>query len=426
MGNKAPAMKDAAKQTRTPKVRFPEFRGAPQWKEKPLAEALSPIVRERKKPIAAYTGLGMRSHGKGTFLKNLENPEKNSMDYLYEVQSDDLIVNITFAWEGAIAIAKPTDTGALVSHRFPTYVFKRDNAIPDFFRYIILDKQFVYKLGVISPGGAGRNRVLNKNDFLELRVFLPEVSEQQKVADCLTNLDELIAAHGQKLDVLKSHKKGLLRELFPREGETIPRQRFPEFQNAGEWVETRLGKMGELIAGLTYSPDDVREAGLLVLRSSNVQNGEIALVDCVYVDPAIKGANLSQPNDILICVRNGSKALIGKSALIPHEMPVCTHGAFMTVFRAQTPKFVFQLFQTAKYQKQVAGDLGATINSINGSQLLKYKFFVPKPEEQQRIADCLTSLDALIAAQTQKLAAVKRHRQGLMQQLFPSTAEVEA
>src|ERR1035438_1442871 len=125
----------AASTTMKLKLCFPEFRENPNWKEKSLAEALSPIVRERKKPVDAYTGLGMRSHGKGTFLKNLENPEKNSMEYLYEVERDDLIVNITFAWEGAIAIAKPTDTGALVSHRFPTYVFKRDSAIPDFVRY---------------------------------------------------------------------------------------------------------------------------------------------------------------------------------------------------------------------------------------------------------------------------------------------------
>ena len=149
------------------------------------------------------------------------------MEYLYEVQCDDLIVNITFAWEGAIAIAKPTDTGALVSHRFPTYVFERDSAIPDFFRYIILDKQFVYKLGVISPGGAGRNRVLNKNDFLKLRVILPEVSEQQKVADCLTNLDELIAAHGQKLDALKAHKNGLMQQLFPAKEKPSPASASP-------------------------------------------------------------------------------------------------------------------------------------------------------------------------------------------------------
>ena len=217
-----------------------------------------------------------------------------------------------------------------------------------------------------------------------------------------------------------------MQQLFPREGETQLRLRFPGFQNAGEWEETRLGRMGGLISGLTYSPDDVRETGLLVLRSSNVQQGGIALDDCVYVDPSIKGANLSQPNDILICVRNGSKALIGKCALIPKGMPLCTHGAFMTVFRAQAPSFVFQLFQSDRYQKQVAGDLGATINSINGSQLLKYEFFIPKPAEQQRIADCLTSLDDLIAAQTQKHEALKTHKQGLMQQLFPSPKEVEA
>ena len=98
----------------------------------------------------------------------------------------------------------------------------------------------------------------------------------------------------------------------------------------------------------------------------------------------------------------------------------------MTVFRAKSPSFVFQLFQTDRYQKQVAGDLGATINSINGSQLLKYEFFVPKPPEQQRIASCLSSLDALITAETQKLEALKTHKKGLMQQLFSTLNEPEA
>jgi type I restriction enzyme S subunit len=313
----------------------------------------------------------------------------------------------------------------MTAHRFPTYTFEKGKAIPGFFRYIILDKQFVYNLGVISPGGAGRNRVLNKNDFLKLSIFLPDIDEQQKIADCLTSVDELIAAQARKVDALKTHKKGLLQQLFPREGETRPRLRFPEFHDAEDWEETRLGRLGELISGLTYSPDDVRENGLLVLRSSNVQNGEISLDDCVYVDPDIKGANASYPNDILICVRNGSAALIGKNALIPEGMPLCTHGAFMTVFRSKSARFVFQLFQTSRYQERVAADLGATINSINGSQLIKYKFFVPKPPEQKKLADCLSSLDELIAAQTQKLDALKTHKKGLMQQLFPSPEEVE-
>jgi type I restriction enzyme S subunit len=273
----------------------------------------------------------------------------------------------------------------------------------------------------IRAGAAQPNISLSQlGGFLAL---LPDEGEQQKIAECLSSVDELMAAQARKVDALKTHKKGLMQQLFPREGETQPRLRFPEFQNAGEWEVTRLGRLGELVSGLTYSPDDVRESGLLVLRSSNVQQGEITLDDCVYVDPSIKGANLSQPNDILICVRNGSKALIGKCALIPEGMPLCTHGAFMTVFRAKTPSFVFQLFQSDRYQKQVAGDLGATINSINGGQLLKYSFSVPKLPEQERIAMCLSSLDALITAETQKHEALKTHKRGLMQQLFPSPEE---
>jgi type I restriction enzyme S subunit len=141
------------------------------------------------------------------------------------------------------------------------------------------------------------------------------------------------------------------------------------------------------------------------------------------VTPSINGANLAEPDDILICVRNGSKSLIGKNALIPEGMPRCTHGAFMTVLRAQAPRFVFQLLQTKSYYQQVAGDLGATINSINGSQLLKYRFIVPSPAEQQKIADCLSPLDDLIAAERRKLESLRAYKKGLMQQLFPRDGE---
>lgn len=203
----------------------------------------------------------------------------------------------------------------------------------------------------------------------------------------------------------------------------VPKLRFPEFRKAEGWGEKSLGHIGELVSGLTYSPEDIREDGLLVLRSSNIQNGEILLEDCVYVTPDIKGVNLSKPYDILICVRNGSKALIGKNALIPGGMPLCTHGAFMTVFRSGSAKFAYQLFQTSAYQKQVDADLGATINSINGGQLIKYKFYVPEPTEQQKIVSCLSSLDDLITAQSEKIKALQAHKKGLMQQIFPADGE---
>ena len=204
----------------------------------------------------------------------------------------------------------------------------------------------------------------------------------------------------------------------------IPTLRFPEFNNDGEWEEKALNKLGKLVNGLTYSPDDVKEEGLLVLRSSNIQNGVIVLDDNVYVRTDVKGVNLSEPNDILICVRNGSKALIGKNALIPTGMPLCTHGAFMTVFRSDKSKFIFQLFQTKTYIKKVAGDLGATINSINGSNFLKYEFLVPKnPDEQNKIAAFLSSLDEVITAETQKLELLQDHKRGLLQNLLPQEGE---
>lgn len=203
----------------------------------------------------------------------------------------------------------------------------------------------------------------------------------------------------------------------------VPKLRFREFSKGEKWIETSLNELGKIISGLTYRPDDVKDQGLLVLRSSNVKNGEIVLNDCVYVDPDIKGANLSEPNDILICVRNGSKALIGKNALIPDGLPTCTHGAFMTVLRSATPRFVYQLFQSDSYFQQVNNDLGATINSINGGNLLRYKFYVPEPPEQQKIADCLSSLDELITAESQNLEAFKEHKKGLLQQLFPAEGE---
>lgn len=204
----------------------------------------------------------------------------------------------------------------------------------------------------------------------------------------------------------------------------LPKLRFPDFQENAKWDKKTLGELGELISGLTYSPDDIRKEGLLVLRSSNIKNGIISLEDNVFVRPDIKGANITMPNDILICVRNGSKALIGKNALIPKNMPLCTHGAFMTIFRTKNYKFVYQLFQTTEYEKQVNRDLGATINSINGTQLKKYVFFVPKDtKEQQKIADCLSSLDDLITAEDKKFEGLKAHKKGLIQKLFPAEGE---
>jgi type I restriction enzyme S subunit len=402
-----------------PKLRFPAFREAPGWETKPVAAFLQDcsgrVPSDTELPIYSSTREGLKRQDAYFDGKVLQNNND------YGVVPPDCFVYRHMSDDGAFKFnINETGSDIAVSKEYP--VFRTKGMNPQFLR-AMLNEGPTFKRFALSQKAGGTRTRLYFSRLCEWQTPLPLPDEQKKIAECLSSLDELMAAQARKVDALKTHKKGLMQQLFPREGETQPRLRFPEFQSAGDWEETRLGRLGELVSGLTYSPDDVRETGLLVLRSSNVQQGEIALDDCVYVDPSIKGANLSQPHDILICVRNGSKALIGKCALIPEGMPPCTHGAFMTVFRAHAPNFVFQLFQSSRYQKQVAGDLGATINSINGSQLLKYVFFVPKPPEQRRIASCLSSLDALITAETQKHEALKTHKKGLMQQLFPSLGE---
>ncbi len=433
--NKIATSKAEAKPALVPKLRFPEFRGAGEWTIVNLG-AVATIRTEKAGnnicvPMSITSGVGLVSQEEkfgrviaGDSYKNYLLLKPNEFAYNKSATKEYP--------EGFLTLYSGTELAAVPNSIFTCFRINGESPEVRFLNYQFSDNLHGRWLRKFIQVGARAHGSLSisDNDLMALPVPVPagtaSVAEQQKIADCLSSVDELIAAQARKVDALKNHKKGLMQQLFPREGETQPRLRFPEFQNAGAWEETQLGQLGELVSGLTYSPDDVRESGLLVLRSSNVQNGEITLDDNVYVDPGIKGANLSQPNDILICVRNGSKALIGKSALIPEGMPLCTHGAFMTVFRARSPGFVFQLFQTARYQNQVAGDLGATINSINGGQLVKYKFVVPKPAEQQRIASLLSSTDALITAESQELEALKTHKKALVQQLFPSTDEAVA
>jgi len=197
----------------TGKKRFQQFAHR-DWQRMRISTFADCKVRMKTKPNMPFTALGIRSHGKGTFLKPDFDPAKIEMTELFEVKEKDLILNITFAWEGAIAIAGTTDDGALVSHRFPTYEFKEDLAIPEFFRHVIVQKWFVYKLGLISPGGAGRNRVLSKKDFGKLEVFMPSVEEQRQIASVLNACDKEVELLKKQLDAFKRQKLGLMQRLL--------------------------------------------------------------------------------------------------------------------------------------------------------------------------------------------------------------------
>lgn len=154
-------------------IRFTQPDGShfPNWERKQLGDVLNLVVREVNKPSENYLSIGIRSHMKGTFQKPGSDPSKIEMDKLYVVHDNDLIVNITFAWEGAIAIASEDDHGGLVSHRFPTYVIQKGKSSPHFFEHLIKQEKIKYILSLISPGGAGRNRVLDKKDFFKTTCF---------------------------------------------------------------------------------------------------------------------------------------------------------------------------------------------------------------------------------------------------------------
>lgn len=197
-------------------IRFVGDGGRPyaDWERKRLSKVLIPDVRKTEKPSTNYLALGVRSHMNGTFQKPGTDPTSNAMEQLFVVRAHDLIVNITFAWEGAIAIARPEDDGGLVSHRFPTYRFKEKLLHREFFRYVIQQERFKHILGLISPGGAGRNRVMSKMDFLKITWLFPSLAEQKKIAGFLNSIDAKITAVDQQIAHMEAFKKGLLQQMF--------------------------------------------------------------------------------------------------------------------------------------------------------------------------------------------------------------------
>ncbi|WP_332284851.1 restriction endonuclease subunit S [Bacillus safensis] len=196
---------------RVPKVRFKGFCG--DWENQKINNLVTPVVREVPKPTYSYKRLSVRSHAKGTFHQIVEDPSTIAMDKLYVIKENDLVVNITFAWEHAIAVAKKEDADLLVSHRFPTFIIDKSDI--NFIQQLVSKEDFRRKLDLISPGGAGRNRVLNKKDFLSLNVLVPKhIEEQQKIGTFFKQLDDTITLHEKKLEDYQQLKKALLKRMF--------------------------------------------------------------------------------------------------------------------------------------------------------------------------------------------------------------------
>jgi len=204
--------------------------------------------------------------------------------------------------------------------------------------------------------------------------------------------------------------------------ELIPKLRFPEFVNEGEWEKKKLKSFGNFYRGLTYATDDIADEGLLVLRSGNIQNETLVLdKDLVFVKKACPDDLILRHGDIVICMSNGSKVLVGKNAEYKDEYDgILTAGAFCSIMRPHN-KFAKYFLQTDKYQRFIALSIGGgNINNLKNSDLEEFECISSENiNEQQKIASCLSSLDEVIAAESQKLDYLKDHKKGLMQNLFP-------
>jgi type I restriction enzyme S subunit len=274
-------------------------------------------------------------------------------------------------------------------------------------------------------GGGQKN--VNAGTLRNLLVPIPTREEQKAIAQVLSDTDTLISALDKLIAKKRNIKTATMQQLLTGQ------KRLPGFGEGKGYKNTEVGlipedwevaffkDIGESFIGLTYKPDDIRTHGTLVLRSSNIQNDQLSYEDNVYIssDLSLPSRVIVREEDILICVRNGSRQLIGKCALIDSKTVGSAFGAFMSIFRTKISRFTFYQFQSDTIKKQINEIMGATINQITNKDMLSFKIPLPPSEKEQKaIAQTLSDMDAEITALETRLTKTKAIKQGMMQELL--------
>lgn len=378
------------------------------WDVVKLNEIVKNVIRDVKKPDDGYWRLGLRSHGKGTFHQYIEDPSKVEMDTLYKVSENDLIVNITFAWEHAIAVANNKDHGKLVSHRFPTYQFINDN-YHVFYKYYVLQEKFRLLLENISPGGAGRNRVMSKKSFLDLAIICPPVIEQKKIAEILSTWDDAITKQKQLIEQKQVFKKGIMQQIFSQ------KIRFKDDNcNAyNVWEEKHLDEICTFFSGgtPTSSNKDYYNGDIPFIGSGNISNNQ---VEQFITNEALKSssAKMIEKGDLLLALYGATS---GQSAIA--KLSGAINQAILCIRTQELKEFIFYWLQLNKdnilstYLQGGQGNLSAQI-------IKQLKLELPTLSEQIKIADFLINVDNEISKQTEILNQLKLQKQSLMQKLL--------
>ncbi len=436
----SPRMSKKSAQTElVPRLRFPEFRDAGPWTAKPLAEYCDRITEEagdaQLTPVSISSGTGFVSQ-KEKFGRDISGTQYSRYirirrgDFAYNRGNSKLFP------QGCVYQLTEFDEAA-ASNAF--YCFRlRGEYEPSFFEGLFESNCHGRQLMKDITSSARSDGLLNirADTFFGIKIPMPpHKAEQRRIAKCLGSLDELIAAERRKLEALRGHKKGLMQQLFPREGETRPRLRFAEFRNAGDWQGKELGTMTSKVgSGITPrgGTANYKDVGRPFIRSQNVGWGCLILDDVVYIDEethaSFDGTEIEQ-GDVLL---NISGASIGRCAVVDERIVGGNVNQHVCIIRTDpdvlVPIMLSQFLISDLGQRQIDQcQAGGNRQGLNFGQIRSFSIPIPPlVAEQQRIAGCLSALDALITVQAEKLEALRTHKRGLMQDLFPSPEEVGA
>jgi type I restriction enzyme S subunit len=445
-------MTPAIKRTLVPKLRFPEFRDAGEWETKELSE-LAVIINE-KAGCNKYTLMSISS-GIG-LVSQLEKFGREIAGAQYKnyivIRKNDFAYNKSATKEypeGFIAIYSGTTPAAVPNSVFTCFRVDECKVLPEYLCYLFFCNLHGRWLKNFITMGARAHGSLNidNSNLLALPVPLPtgysSLAEQRKIAKCLSSIDELISLEAQKLDALKAHKKGLMQQLFPTEGETLPKLRFPEFRDAGEWFNepmeelyTFKGTNSLSREKLNYEIGSVKNIHYGDIHTKFSTHFEIQNEVVPYINPSeplynVKPESYCVEGDMIFADASEDTKDIGKCIeVIMLNNERLLSGLHTILARPKGKRLIIgfggHLFRSDSIRKQIQNESqGTKVLGLSTVRLSKIKICYPKNKaEQQKIADCLSSIDDLIALQIKKLDSLKVHKKGLMQQLFPSPGEV--
>jgi type I restriction enzyme S subunit len=419
-------MSNKEKASLTPKLRFPEFRRDSGWHLKRIGDYLTESRLPGSKGDVAKK-ITVKLWGNGVFEKNEAIQGSVNTQYFQRKAGQFIYSKLDFLNQAFGIIPAHLDNYETTVDLPCFDVSGALNAA--FLLEYVSRKEFYEKVGEAADGSRKARRI-HAETFLSFLIALPSSVEQQKIADCLNSLDELVAAQARKVGALRTHKNGLMQRLFPRAGETHPRLRFPEFQRARAWEARTLGELVSIHSGSTPSKSN-----------SEYWTGSIPWVSAkdmkkLFLDDAKDHISTAAIDDGARLVPPGALLILTRGMTLLKDIPICVlkrEMSFNQDVKALRPKkgvnglfLALMLMGNKQRLLEMVDIAGHGTGKLNTDELRAFSLMLPSPKEQQRIADCLAALEDHISAAIQQLDALKSYKRGLMQQLFPSPEAVEA